>query len=74
MKNKHEPLKILGENLKSLREKRRITLSDAALSAGMTKELLEQTEIGKPGISTLQITKLSRLYMTEISKLFESRI
>ncbi len=59
--------KELGQRLRTAREARGMTQQAAAEEIGLTRTAVTQLEAGRRSVSTLELTKLSRLYIRPVT-------
>ena len=61
--------KDLGSRLRSARESRGLSQQAAALALGLPRTAITQLEAGSRSVSTLELTRLSELYLHPVAKL-----
>ena len=65
---------IVGNNVRTIREKRGITQEDLALKSGLTQGYINFLENGKRGYSERSLEKIANALGIQISGLFEEKI
>jgi transcriptional regulator with XRE-family HTH domain len=66
-----EILVIIGNNIRKIRKTQKISQSQLAFEAGVTREFINKLETGKYNVSILTLEKISSILETEISNLLK---
>ncbi len=71
MATNKEILVIIGNNIRKIRKTQKISQSQLAFEAGVTREFINKLETGKYNVSILTLEKISSILETEISNLLK---
>ncbi len=66
-----EILVIIGNNIRKIRKTQKMSQSQLAFEAGVTREFINKLETGKYNVSILTLEKISSILETEISNLLK---
>lgn len=66
-----EILVIIGNNIRKIRKSQKMSQSQLAFEAGVTREFINKLETGKYNVSILTLEKISSILETEISNLLK---
>lgn len=64
-------LVIIGNNIRKIRKTQKMSQSQLAFEAGVTREFINKLETGKYNVSILTLEKISTILETEISNLLK---